>query len=161
MEIKKFDIDFVRRTKKILMTYKGRYKLSNLINCTLGLMVLPYENIRDNQIILQNPNTFWDIDINRIPSLPKIDIRIFSPIQRINKGGVITYYPNTLKVLLQKIRNGLAHQHIEPVNKNGKFVGIIISNYFDSAHQDLEIQFSRNQLEKFALFIANEYLKQV
>ncbi len=73
----------------------------------------------------------------------------------------MTYYPKTLKVLLNKIRNGLAHQHIEPINENGNFVGVIIRNYFDDAkvHKDLEVYFSQQELKEFALFIADEYLK--
>ena len=163
MEIKKFDIDFVRRTRRILTTYNGEYKLSNLINCTLGLIMLPYENIRDCQNALQNPNALWEINIDCISCLPGLELRIFNPIKKI-KNGVIMYYPKTLKVLLQKIRNGLAHQHIEPVNKNGKFIGVKIYNYFDNkykTHMDLDVQFTRKQLQNFALFIADEYLKQV
>jgi hypothetical protein len=75
---------------------------------------------------------------------------LFEPIRKI-KNGRNEYYPKTLKVLLNKIRNGLAHQHIEPVNKNRFFSGIIIRNYYDSGkiNQDLEVEFDRRKLERF------------
>ena len=74
---------------------------------------------------------------------------------------MVTYYPKTMKVLLQKIRNGLAHQKIEPINHGGKFAGVIIRNYFNDAQirKDLEVYFSQQELKDFALFIADEYLK--
>lgn len=155
MEIKKFEIEFVQRTKDLLIDYQGPWDMSNLINCTLGLIILPYETIKGKSSL-----SFWDTELDKIPDLPPFRLLIFEPIKSIKKSRII-YYPKTLKVLLQKIRNGLAHQRIEPVNQNGKFAGVIIRNYFDDAqtHQDLEIQFSQHQLKDFALFVADEYLK--
>ena len=43
MSIDKFETDFVRRTIHTLKRYRGKYPLSQLINCTLGLIILPYE----------------------------------------------------------------------------------------------------------------------
>ena len=153
MEIKKFEIEFVERTKKILEEYTGDYDMSIILNCALGLIILPYEKRRDT------PS--WNTELGDISELPSFNLKIFKPIRNTNNSGV-TYYPKTLKVLLQKIRNGLAHQNIEPVNENGKFVGVIIRNYFNKAnrHLDLDVHFSQQELKDFALFIANEYLKE-
>lgn len=153
MEIEKFNIKFVERTKEILESYKGAHEVSNLLNCTLGLIILPYEQIKEKQ------NSFWDTELLTISNLPSFGIHKFEPIQSIRKEN-IKYYPKTLKVFLQKIRNGLAHQNIQPVNENETFKGVIISNYFDKAkkHEDLKVEFGRDQLKEFALFIANEYL---
>lgn len=155
MEIKKFEIEFVQRSKNLLEDYQGPWDMTNLINCTLGLIILPYENIKGKPSY-----SFWDADLGMIPNLPPFRLTIFEPIKNINNAN-ITYYPKTLKVLLQKIRNGLAHQRIEPLNPDGKFAGIIIKNYFDVAqtHQDLEIHLSQQELKSFALFVADEYLK--
>lgn len=156
MEIKKseFEVEFVRRTKNLLKEYRGPNDMSIIINCSLGLVVLPYE------IIKHTPSSFWDTEISNIPSLPAFHLSVFEPIEKI-KHSVITYYPKTLKVLLRKIRNGLVHQYIEPVNRKGDFVGVIVRNYFDKSktHQDLEIYFSQQELKEFALFIADEYLR--
>jgi hypothetical protein len=146
-EIMIFKTEFVDRTKNILLNYEGEYKLSNTINCTLGLLILPYENVRNN------PDAFWDTDLNAIPNFPTSRIHIFQPIHKIRRNGLIEYYPTTLRVFLQKIRNGLAHQHIQPVNTNGRFTGVLIRNHFEQGNQnsvDLEVEFTRKQLEKFA-----------
>lgn len=153
MEIKKFEIDFVRRTKDLLK-YNGPWDMTNLINCTLGLIILPYENIQEN------PPPFWNTELDKITNLPSFELLRFEPIKEI-KGPEFKYYPKTLKVLLQKIRHGLAHQNIEPINENGQFTGVIIKNYYpsNSGNLDLEVHFSQQELKNFALFIADEYLK--
>lgn len=157
VEIKKFEVEFVERTKRLLLDYQGPYDMSNLLNCTLGLIILPYETMKGRPIL-----PFWDVDITNVPNLPPFAFATFNPIQAIDKkSGRIRYYRKTLKVLLQKIRNGLAHQHVEPVNRNGKFDGVIIRNYFaePQRYMDLEIHFSQQELKDFALFIADEYLR--
>jgi hypothetical protein len=159
MEIN-FPIDMVKRTKANLARYKGEFEVTNLINCTLGLIILPYEkDIRDRQ--LPHP---WNTNLNEVPNLPNCQIHRFEPIRRIERDGTRKYYEKTLQVFLKKIRNGLAHQNIEPVNENRHFLGVVIKNYFDDSARkkgdpDLHVQFSAKELEQFALFIADEYLK--
>lgn len=149
-----YEREFVERTRQILKTYKGKYKLSNAINCTLGLIVLP------NEMLNAFPNPIWDTPIVNINDLNYLQVRRFEPIRK-KKKNLPVYYPKTLKILLKKIRNGLAHQTIEPVNNaHGLFTGIIIRNYFSEGANDLdlEIEFNRKELENFALFIAGKYL---
>ncbi len=157
MEIQKFEIQFVERTRELLLRYQGPYDMSNLLNCTLGLIILPYETMRGRPLL-----PFWDEELNKVPNLPPFTLTTFEPIREIDKKSKkIKYYRKTLKVLLQKIRNGLAHQEIEPVNRHGKFDGVIIRNYYGETrrHMDLQIQFSQHELQAFALFIADQYLK--
>lgn len=152
MEIKNFNIDFVLRTKRILTDYQGDLEVSNLINCTLGLLILPYESVKNN------PPAFWKTDIANVEELSGIRIKRFDPIKKI-RNGRITRYPKTVKVFLQKIRNGLAHQHIQAINDGGNFTGITITNNYDKNNRDLEIEFTHEELRKFALFISKQYLK--
>ncbi len=145
-----FKIDFVEHTKDVLENYAGKNEVSNLLNCTLGLIILPYENVKDST------DAFWGTEVHNIKGLPSFTTHHFDPILKIKKG-VIKPYPKTLKVLLQKIRNGLAHQNIEPVTHNQAFKGVIIRNYFDKTHCDLKLEFTTEELKQFALFIAGEY----
>jgi hypothetical protein len=153
MTMKNFKIEFVKRTKEILLRYDGTRDMSIIINCTLGLIILPYEATQEN------PPPFWDTEINKIPECQSLRLEIFEPKKKIN-GGIITER-KTLRVLLKKIRHGLAHQHIEPANENSKFAGVIIRNYYppNNGQIDLEVHFSQQELKDFALFIADEYLK--
>jgi len=136
-----------------LTDYTGDYKLSNAINCMLGLIILP------NEMLEHSDNAVWDVPIMEIEELNYLRIRKFEPIHR-KRNDEVDYYPKTLKILLKKVRNGLAHQNIEPVNTDGLFTGIKIMNFFNGVKRDLdlEIEFNRKELESFALFIAKEYL---
>ena len=68
----KFDVDFVIRTKEILEDYAGKRDLSNLLNCTLGLIILPYENVKSST------ESFWDLEIEKIPDMPSCQIHNLS-----------------------------------------------------------------------------------
>ncbi len=150
MEISKFDKEFVKRTIDILNSYKGKFEFSNLLNCTLGLIILPYAKM--------GSSSYWNTEIVNLEDIPSFTIKLFEPIKKMKRGR-ITSYPKTIGVLLRKIRNGLAHQNIEPINENNKFVGIKIFNkYFDKL--DLDIEFTREELYNFAIYISNKYLEE-
>jgi HEPN pEK499 p136 len=155
VEIQRFDTEFVRRTREILINYQGDFKLSNALNCLLGLVILPFEYLESST------NAYWDIDISQISELSFLNIQMFEPIQRIDRGtGTTHYYKKTLRNLIRKMRNGIAHQKIEPINRDGEFVGAIIRNSYNNIN-DTEIHFdNRRELEQFALFVADEYLKR-
>jgi len=159
METKNFPLDFVKRTIANLDRYQGEFEFTNLLNCTLGLIILPYEKGMRGK----HPQSVWNTNLNDVPNRPSFQIHRFEPLQK-GRNGEPKYCKKTLKVLLQKIRNGLAHQNVWPINQNGEFCDVIIKNYFDDEHKDrddpdLHVQFSKNELKDFALFIANAYLK--
>lgn len=43
-----FDKELLTRTQNILKEYIGEFKFTLLINCTLALICLPIENIKEN-----------------------------------------------------------------------------------------------------------------
>jgi hypothetical protein len=151
-EIAKFETEFVKRTKILLETYIGDFGLSNAINCTLGLIILP------NEMLGRSRNPIWNLSVADIPELNYLRIQTFEPIKKKIKNGEERHYPLTLRFLLKKIRNGLAHQNIEPVNTDGLFTGIVIRNYYFGT-LDLEIEFDEKELKDFAFFIAEKYLE--
>lgn len=55
----KFDTDFVSNTKNIIQNYSGDYDVSNMINCSLGLLIVPYENIKNI------PDSFWNTELSQ------------------------------------------------------------------------------------------------
>ena len=156
METKHFPIDFVRRTMANLARYRDKFEFTNLLNCTLGLIILPYEKAMKGT----QPQSPWSTNLDVLSNLPSFQILRFKPLQKGRKGKPKDCKKN-LKILLQKIRNGLAHQNVQPVNQNGQFEGVVIKNYFpdNQGVLDTHLQFSKKELNDFALFIANEYLK--
>ena len=149
-----YDIEFVERTKKIIAEYKGEYKLTILLNCMIGLVILPNERLQNIAPEL------WNRNIEELPIYSDLRVNIFNPIQKKDKetGGFI-YYRKTVEIFLKKLRNGIAHQNIQAINENGSFVGVIIRNKFRSI-VDFEVAFRRRELQKFANFIADQYLQR-
>lgn len=159
MEIQNFSIEFVRRTKEILQDYSGKRDMTLLLNCTLGLIILPYEKGRSSR-----NQRIWKTSIEDIKELHGVQIDIFNPIKYRHKTTKqLEYYPKNLESILRKIRNGIAHQHIEPVNADGEFCGVVVKNYWEDKQNpdkimDLHITFTQTQLHLFSLFIADLYL---
>jgi hypothetical protein len=152
-----FDVDFVIRTKEILNDYNGPRDMSIILNCLMGLVILPFEKVKSN------PNAFWDTELTAIPNLPSFHQHIFEPIERLakqNKQPIL--YPKTLRVFLRKMRNAICHQNIEAINKNEKFASVSFRNYFEPTtrqYLDMHIEFTQDELKTFALFVAEQYLK--
>ena len=151
--IEDFGTEFVQRTRYLLAEYQGEYKLSNALNCMLGLIVLP------NEMLEYSRNEIWDTQIVDIEELNSLHIHFFEPI-RSKRRHDVEYSPKTFRVLLKKMRNGIAHQNISPVNTDQLFTGVKIKNFFSAGRRDmdLEIEFDRRGLERFALFVAEKYL---
>lgn len=146
-----FQVDFVKRSIDILNKYEGEYPFSNLLNCTLGLLILPFE--KGNNVVV------WNQSISDVEVLKNIVIAKFEPLGKDKKNNNRTVaLPKTLNNFLWKMRNGLAHQNVLPINADKKFLKVQITNkFYDKT--DLDVTFTREQLRDFALFIANTYLK--
>lgn len=99
-----FDIDFAKRTLRIIEQYEERvpkgkenYEVTLLINCLLGLLVLPHER---------------RIDV--IPDVPDADL----PEWGIEKGFVHSWgklkngQQRTLREFVRRLRNSVAHLSI-------------------------------------------------
>jgi len=152
MEITDYEREFVERTIAILQNYDGEYKLTNAINCMLGLIILP------NEMLNRSRSPKWTMLIEEIQELNFLHIQHFEPIKGKNRDtGEVEYYSKTLKIFLKKVRNGIAHQNIRPINTDGLFTGVEIKNRHGNII-DLEVEFSRHEFEQFALFVAGEYL---
>jgi len=61
--------------------------------------------------------------------------------------------------LINKIRNGIAHQNIEGVNENGKWIGVRLCNKNNDSKKDFEIVFAIEELKRFAITLSNKYLE--
>jgi hypothetical protein len=162
-DITRFHTEFVERTGRILTEYKGELEWTNLLNCTLGLIVLPNEKLLACRSLKKG---IWGKSVREIPVCQTFGLSTFKPVQRHTEGNGFKYYPETLGVFLRKLRNGLVHQRIEPGNDGKTWVSITVRNYFEYSIQgrkqeklDLEATFTWDQLRAFALFIADEFLK--
>jgi len=159
MEFRKFPIEFVERTKHLLECYKGDYEVSNTLNCTLGLVILPYET---NRGFLSN------VLLEKLEQTLGIEIRY---LRNIENNRI-----SNCRELLRRIRNGLSHRHIIPKSTEGNVTGVTIWDYdrrscsCNESRNDneqtvyekcaeVEFEFTCEGLKEFALFIADKYLE--
>jgi hypothetical protein len=103
---KNIDIDFASRTLRIIeqydeyiLTSQENYEVTLLVNCLLGLLILPQERRYD--LIPNNP----------VDDLPEWNIqKTFINSWGKAKNGQPA--PCTLKELVHRLRNSVAHFHI-------------------------------------------------
>ncbi len=117
------DIQFVERTQHIINSYKDIYEYTLLLNCTMGLIILPLEVNREKTLEFLN-RSLDDIEI--IKSIFEKDTaHIFNPTVKNRKTQRFEQAPTTLKTFLYKIRNSLAHfANSTPINENGEWTKI-------------------------------------
>lgn len=110
-----FSRDFVTRTLTIVKEYEGEYDASILLNCLLGLLIVPKEKWFD-RIPLDPIEKLSDWGIN-----PK-SIHSFG----IDRQG--NPFKPTLRQLVKSLRNSVAHFRIEPLANEGKCSGFSFSD---------------------------------
>jgi len=97
---------------------------------------------------------FNNIEFLKFADKPKFSIQNIEIHYTINSN----LRNNTLEWLIKKIRNGIAHQHIHPINRDGKWKGIRIWNINSDGFKDFAIEFKANELKLFSIEIANRFL---
>lgn len=148
MEIKNYNKEFTERTKKLLDEYYDKieqekgYEFTFLMNCLLGLVVVIKENYDDSDEKFQK---FLDKKLNEIEELKYI-----FPKEKKNLS---------LSEFLRLLRNGIAHQNVEPTNERGIWERVNFYNISGKGKRNFEVVFTQEELRKFALFLANKYLE--
>lgn len=160
-------LDFITRTKEIIDSHYNEFKKEDrevtfLLNCLLGLIVTISESEKLEQTVFKNPidDSFLSILPNKIGFIDnkkKISIDL---IER-DTGTFPIGHKNDLKghsklFFINKIRNAIAHQHIENINEDKKWIGVKLWN--ENSEKDFEIIFTISELKSFAIALSNEYL---
>jgi HEPN pEK499 p136 len=98
-----FDREFMRHTLRILEAYDGEFDATILVNCLLGLLVVPKESFLD-AILPEAPLT----------ELPAWGIKPQS-IYHPGKAYPGNPNPKTLRGLVISLRHAVAHFRIKPI----------------------------------------------
>jgi hypothetical protein len=156
-----YDRELISRTIELNKKYKGIYNITLLMNSLLSLIVLPNEKKSYRNI------QFLKNEIIAVPQIQNLLAKndfIFEEGGNIKKkAGIDTFVPNprNLQHFLKKIRNGISHQHIEPISdENNKWIGVIIRDIHGNVCT-LQVHFTIKELKSFALFIGESYLKEL
>lgn len=186
-EMKNYPVEFVERTIALINKFYDQsmeedLEATFLLNCTLGMIVATSERIKkptnkgvfskricefDEQVHF--PHKIAYIDITRALKRNREEINKISLLDRENCDAPITYQipidgrkqarNMELYKLLTKIRNGVAHQNIEPINSKNSWGAIRIWNV-NNGIKDFEIEFTILELKNFALFLAQKYVEE-
>jgi len=138
-----FPIDFVNRTRENLEKYSGTYEVTNLINCCLGLIIIPKQQLTNDELpkyVFNNEDNFFGITKSNIPfeENSKFDL------------------PNVLR----HIRNGIAHGRIEQKTQNGKIVALRIHDkQNENGIENFVIEFSIEEFKNFAVKISDLFIR--
>ena len=130
-----FEHSFMQHTLKNVQTYKGSFDATTLINCLLGLLVLPKEKF-----------------LEAIPSEPlsKLSKWGISPNSIRNAGRKTTKnpQPNTLRGLVYNLRNSVAHFHLKPIPRTKEVCSFEFTD--NEFHAVIKIKELRDFVERLA-----------
>jgi HEPN family protein len=160
--MKDLDISFVKRTQKIINEYSGNLEYTLLINCTLGLIQLPFEINKEKRLSFLNRN-LNDVDI--IQEIFKKDSNYtFSPTKfNQQKEGYVRARKN-LYTFLQHLRNSLAHLALaETQNEDGEWASIRLRdiNVRNNDNVELEVTIDKDDLKTLAMYLSDEYINEI
>jgi len=146
MEYKDFSKNFIERTKDNLRIYSGKCEVTNLINCCLGLIIIPKEILVDK---LSN-DAVYEYDLSYCISKTKNCITDDYAPTGDNTFG--------LKNIVRHIRNGLSHGRIEQKTEGKEIVGLRIFDKHNS-NENFSIEFKIEEFKTFALRVADGFLE--
>lgn len=174
MESLVYPIDIVQRTKKMLEDHfeyfvKNDMEVTFLINCLLGLIIAVSENnklINDFKQVINADKNFYNIIPKKVGFL--MDEEIQSDVD-LFKSTKKRFYKNIghwddLKSkskiwFIEKLRNSIAHQHIEPINRSGRWKGVKMWNEYNNV-RNFQIEYTILELKSFALSLADSFLNK-
>jgi hypothetical protein len=165
--IENYNIDFVARTKQLIDQNFAKFnsedlEVTFLLNCLLGLIITVLENEKRKSKAFTGKidDDFLSYIPQRVGYLGKsqdIDLTLENSTDIQTKVEHYESLKTQDKIwFINKLRNGIAHQHIQPINQDGKWVGIKLWNV-NINKKDFEIIFTIDQLKSLSIKIADVY----
>jgi hypothetical protein len=166
MESTNYQKDFVERTKKLMENYykciekEDELEVTFLINCLLGLVVVIAERgvtaakglIKDKDFLRTIKICFLNKKTNNMQCVIENN-ETTADVEHKETLGAYQY-----QWFLTKMRNAIAHQHIEPINEDEKWKGVRMWNESANGIKDFEIVLTSDELKNIAIGIAEDYL---
>lgn len=140
MDYKAIEVDFVKRTLEMICNYDGDYEVTFLINCCLGLLVLPREK--------------------HYKSIPKQEIPTTGSLWGLSRDSVTVdcqYCGYMLSDVIRRIRNGICHFKIKTLPDDTGEIGKIEIKDRGRFKAVLSI----DQFSKLAVSLAEHVIQEV
>lgn len=168
-EIGNYKIDIIQRTKEILESDSNEFaekdrEVTFLMNCLLGLIIAISENEKKEKKVLKGviDAPFLSLIPDKVSYLNAKEVS--DDLTKSDWTEISINVQHKEKLVLKdklwfvnKIRNAIAHQNIEGINKAGEWSGVRLWNT-NNDKKDFEIIFQIDELKKFALKLAEMYL---
>ena len=103
MEYNQIEFDFISRTKKLLEEYQRQYEVTMLVNCCIGLLVLPKEK-----------------HLNSIPDLSFDENKNIWGLSKSSISVDCEQCGYKLRDVIRRIRNGICHFNISSIPNESK-----------------------------------------
>jgi len=169
-EIKNYPIDFIKRTQEILLEHYQHFEdkdreVTFLLNCLLGLIITIAENKKREETIFKGniDEQFLSLIPDRVGFIDSKKLNIDLTEKDLTEVTINVGHKNDLKKkakswFLNKIRNGIAHQNIEQINEDEKWIGVRLWNIDYDRKKNFEIIFTIEELKKLAIELSRKYL---
>lgn len=131
-----FTRSFMKRTLSLARDYDGPLDATLLINCLLGLLIVPKEALIE------------DIPTTPFESLQEWGINP-SSIKMVGRCEFGHENNPNLRQLVRKLRNAVAHFRIEPRHESGRVVGYIFQDR-GGFHAEISLAEIKSLVEKLA-----------
>ena len=137
-----FARSFMRRTLAIAQGYDGPNDATLLINCLLGLLVIPHEALHD-----------------KIPKAPLASLSEWgispSSIKTFGKCDQGHEHEPDLRQLIRRMRNAVSHFKVQPKHRDQEVVGFSFSD-----RSGFRAEVSLVELKAFVVKLASHLEKQ-
>jgi len=158
MDYRQFECDFILRTLKIIEQYETfvekkvpdaeKYEVTLLINCFVGLLILPHE-----------------LHFKRNPSLSLIKLEEWGlPKDFVKSWGEKKDNERDIREIIRHMRNSIAHLKIKPIGNGSDIISIRLWDTNTSGEKitfegEISVDCLKKFIKKFAQTILLEYCK--
>lgn len=175
IQVSTFDVDFIERTEKIIDYCCPKkdflYDFTLLINCLLGLLILPKEYYEKNFLSTNKFNTqinHLPHEIKKIFSNDKVPDYIQDIISSPRKCIIYNRDGEEIKnnmrcyffTVLSHLRNAISHCHIIPMENNDKdeWEGIVLEDINPETEKTtMKIYLTESEVKILVNFIIEQY----
>lgn len=176
-ENQKFMVTQIKNSIAIINRFFDDKELSYtaLQNALLSLVLLPFESAKRH-----DKTRIWQGKYDDVKKEIGFVDEVFMPIAEC-KNETPKFNNRTQYSFIKKFRNAVAHQNIQIVVDENRFVSIVFFNIFpakcsrcknkeckarslrrqNGGVEDFRVSFTYNQLHAFALFVADSYLRSI
>ena len=138
-----FERSFSDHTLKLVRDYRGPFDATLLVNCLLGLLIVPKETVLEA------------IPATPLAELPKWGI-CESSIKHPGRATKTNPHPETLRGLVANLRHSVAHFRIKPVPASGSDVHSF--EYINDAglHAVISVEEMRSFVERLSEHLSKQ-----